>query len=567
MTLIHPDHPDEPIVYSFSLPSSFTNLPPPRLPQRKDHSQATELRSSLIRRFDLKPGTYSSLLDQDTYERVDLVYRSLVDSLVEDLSRLDLSDLCIGLYKRQEQLYGHINLQKHLSIGERLMVGNRQPSNHLDELWLRMSPFTEATRWLIEVGIKCCELSGDEVSESALDSLTAKALVILEWDNAWETIAHGVMPHELTIGSDLALTGKPSHRMLLAMKAYQEAKLPWDIEEDSQWLDVTLSEKTGESPGHFESPEDEELNGPMVEELGYSMTDWRHYFHGLITSFDYGQYFKAIGKDELGDYLLGQRGIDSECLDSILIDHSLSKETLEPYGLDDLRPAEHARRDSRLLRRPVVVLRSPGASTLCLYGIETLGAWTERFPSQLRSGRVHLPRMAEKGPLKRTVGKIQSRLGAVFMDNIADACSDAGLQNIREKSSIGGERFPEGHGFGPVDVFAVDRRHRRFVLAEVKDTDDPGFVSDEMRAERDKYRSLLLKVKRQVDWFEARTTELKLELGIDPGEEYAVEGVVVINRPRVWMYMEREPTPIVTDRDLFAKLGAGEKLLTRPVAI
>ncbi|MDD9995042.1 MAG: hypothetical protein OXS35_04735, partial [Dehalococcoidia bacterium] len=105
MTLIHPDHPDEPIVFSFSLPSSFTNLPPPRFPRHRDHSQATELRDSLIRRFGLKPGTYFSL-DQDTYGRVDLVYRSLVDSLVEDLSGLDLSSLCIGLYKRQEQLYG-----------------------------------------------------------------------------------------------------------------------------------------------------------------------------------------------------------------------------------------------------------------------------------------------------------------------------------------------------------------------------------------------------------------------------------------------------------------------------
>ena len=495
------------------------------------------------------------------------MYRSLVDSLVEDLSGLDLSSLCHGLYKRQEQFYGYINLQKHLSIEERMVVGNRQPSNYLDELWRQISPFTEATRWLIEIGIKCCESFGDEVSESRLDRLTAKACVILEWDIAWELIAHGVMPHELTVGSDLAVTVKPTHRTVLAMRAYQEAMLPWDIEEDSHWLDVALSEKTGECSGYFESPEDDALNGPMVEELGYSMTDWKRYFLGLITSFDHGEYLKAIRKDELGDYLLSQRGIDRQRLDSILLDHALSKETLEPYGLNDLRPAEHARRDSRLLRRPVVELGGPGSSARCLYGIETLAAWTKRFPAQLMSGRVHLPRMAGKGPIKRTVGKIQSNLGTVFSGKIADACSDAGLRSIREKNNIAGERIPEGHGFGPVDVFTVDRRHRRFVLAEVKDTDDPGLVSGEMRAERDEYRSTLRKVRRQVDWFAARTTELKLEFGIDPGDEYAVEGVVVINRPRVWMYMEGEPMPIVTNKDLFAKLGTGEILLTKPVGI
>ena len=564
MTLIHPDHPDEPIVFSFSLPSSFTNLPPPRFPRHRDHSQATELRDSLIRRFGLKPGTYFSL-DQDTYGRVDLVYRSLVDSLVEDLSGLDLSSLCIGLYKRQEQLYGYLNLYKYLSIDERMTVGNRRPAERLDVLWRSVTPFTESTRWLIEIGIKCCDPSSDGVSEADLDRLTAKARVIWGWDTAWEQIAHGVLPHELTVGSDLAVTVRPRRRTIAAMNAYKKAMLAWDIEEDIRWLDEALSEKKGECSGFFGSPEDDALNGPMEDELGYSMADWRRYFLGLFTSFDRGEYFRAIRKEELSDYLLSQCNIDPERLDSILIDHALSKETLDSCGLDDLRPAEHARRDSRLLRRPVVLLQSPNTSTRCLYGIETLVAWTKRFPAQLCSGRIQLPRMAEKGPIKRIVGKIQSNLGNVFRDNVAHACSDAGMRNTKEKDGVGGERIPEGHGFGPVDVFILDRKRRRFVLAEVKDTDDPGFVPDEMKAERNEYRSAALKVKRQVDWFAARTTGLKREFGIDPGEEYAVEGVVVINRPRAWMYMEREPTPIVTDKDLFSKLGTGENLLTKPV--
>ena len=569
MNLIHPHHPDEGIVFSYSLPSSFTNLPPPRIPSKEDLGKATELRDSLVKRFGLRPGTYRSL-NQDTYERVEAVYQELVNCLVADLSQFSLASLCLGLYKRQEQFYGYLNKRRYQSIPDMMLVGDRQASEQRDDLWIVMTPFTEATRWLIEIGIKVCELSGDEVSDSTLDRLTSRARVILEWDLTWEHIAHGVLPHELTVGSDLTVTVRPTRRAVEALRAHREAMLPWRIEEHSQWMDVALAEKKGDHADYIDPSEDDPLNGPMEAELAYSMTDWKRYLLGLVDSFDLGEYIKDVPRGELSQFMSSKWRISPACLEALLIDHALSKETLAGLNLDKLRPAEHARRDSRLLRRPIVVLQcegTPTAQTRCIYGIETLTSLSWRFPAQLMSGRVHLPRMAEDGPVTRAVGRIQSELGTVFRDMIWKSCNDDGLTSIREKTGAGSDRIPQGQGFGPVDVFIVDRQNRRFVLAEAKDTDDPGFVSSEMKAERDEYRTAVLKVKRQVCWFAERMASLKLELGIDPSEDYVVEGVVVINRPRLWMYIADEPMPIVTDKDLLAKLRDGESLLTSPIAV
>ena len=140
------------------------------------------------------------------------------------------------------------------------------------------------------------------------------------------------------------------------------------------------------------------------------------------------------------------------------------KQTVSSCGLDELRPAEYAGRDSRLVRRPVVVLDGLDAPPICLYGIETLDAAAHMFIRDFPAGRIRIPRMSNNGSLKRAIGTIQTNLGSAFRDEIAANCKDTGLVAVKEKDRAGTERIPQGDGFGPVDVFIVDEQHRRFVL-------------------------------------------------------------------------------------------------------
>ena len=70
------------------------------------------------------------------------------------------------------------------------------------------------------------------------------------------------------------------------------------------------------------------------------------------------------------------------------------------------------------------------------------------------------------------------------------------------------------------------------------------------------------KLQKQADWFTTRIETLKGELGISPTDECTVEGVIVVNHPRLWMYASQEPLPIVSDKDLFDLLTKGERLTT-----
>ena len=202
----------------------------------------------------------------------------------------------------------------------------------------------------------------------------------------------------------------------------------------------------------------------------------------------------------------------------------------------------------------------------CIYGVETAGVYGSLFADRLISGRIGIP-MKTGGLLRKAIGGIQTGLGDALRDQIWKRCMDGGYQVRREKDKIGRKGLPQGRGFGPVDVFVVDRIHRRFVLAEAKDVADEGTVAKLIRAEFEKFLAAVGKLNKQVAWFEDRLDSLKAEYDISPDEDYSVEGVIAISRPRIWMYTHVEPLPIVDDRNFLRILEAGERFQTTPVPL
>ena len=308
------------------------------------------------------------------------------------------------------------------------------------------------------------------------------------------------------------------------------------------------------------------IGGALQAERGYSVRDWLKFTFGLIDSFEATEYFRAIPLSRMESFLTSKWDLPPDRLENILIDHSLTKQAVSELPVEKMRPVRHARRDSRLLRRPTTVLDNHG-KRVCLFGVETLELGARMFLDRLATGRLHIPGVRPRGPLKRAIGKVQKNLGDEFRDRVSQKCSEAQVENKREKGNAGKEVIPEGKGFGAVDVFVVDRANKRFVLAEVKDTASEGTVPGAMRKERNRFSGFVNKLNRQVDWFSARVGALQAEYEIPEDEIYTVEGVIVVNQPRLWMFAHREKLPILDGEAFIRTLNRGGKFVTIPVPL
>ena len=308
------------------------------------------------------------------------------------------------------------------------------------------------------------------------------------------------------------------------------------------------------------------LDEPLLRARGYTMGDWLQLSLGLIDHFEADEYFKVCSQSRLASFLSGKWELDPQRLDCLLEDYGLSKQTLRGLDIRQLMPVENARRDSRLLRRPIVVLERQ-SQTYCLHGLESVTTGFRMILGRIESGRIDFLHTAGDRSLREAVGAFQKRVGQPLEDFIADKCTELGYANKKEKSHINGLNIPQGSGFGPVDVFVVDRQSGRFVLVEAKNVADEGFVPKVIKEEFREFDDYITKLKSQVAWFAEHMACLKSEFGISPAEEYSVEGVIVVNRPRLWMFTGAEPLPVVDGLRFLELLQKGDKFLTSPITV
>ncbi len=556
------------------VPTSFQSLPKLQFPPERRFKEVTALQQKFVKQSGLRPGTHSKL-ERGMFKQVEFVLESLTNYLTAELSELNALDFCNRLYKRHEEYLEYMSKSQYDSVPALRRDGSVQPIlMKREDAWGKISPFTESIRWLIEIALKYCKYSaGDEAGGKKFDYLIVLARAIHQWDGIWDHIAHGVISHEITVNADFTITTELTHRAIEIEKAHRKASMPGLVKGNRQWADDTINrpvrdvtyEMAREGVERMMTlPEFRKLDGPLEAERGYSVRDWFRFAFGLVDSFEHYKYFKIIKAEKLAAFLSSKWELPANRLEHLLADHSLSKTTTSHRELSELRPVEHARRDSRLLRRPVVMIEEHG-NRFCLYGVDTVESSAMMFQDRLVSGRLDLPGMSEDGPLTTAIGGVQTTLGDEFRDRIADMCSEAQFEKRREKDKVGQEKIPQGHGFGAVDVFVVDRHNRRFVLAEAKDVADEGTVPRFMKRERDKFLRYIEKLNRQVSWFKSRLPGLKSEFCIPANEDYAVVGVIVVNRSRRWMFAHNEPLPIVDPEGFIRMLKQGRDFQTIPV--
>ena len=555
-------------MYPFEIykePSSFNALPEPRLPSKKQIDWAEDFTRYLVRTSGIQPGVYSSL-GSSLYPGVKAVYYGMTSKLLEELTGVDALDLCIRLYKRNEELLGFILKSQHISAAHRKFGGSRETSIGNLMLWERLSPYTESIRWLIEVAVKYCDPIGMTIGESKFNRLIELARAIFGWDMIWETTAHKMLPQEVMVDDDFCHTTQFTPKATKAIEAYRSALMPGMAESEQDRFEMLQSPYSKLS---IEEKIDriglQDLDEPLLAERGYSFGDWFKFNLGLTDSFDEKEYFKSPKQGSLNSFLSGKWKLAPQRLDCLLEDYGLSGQTLRDFDIREMPPVENAKRDSRLMRRPVVLLERRG-SKYCLFGVETLGLGLSMVLARIESGRIDFVHQYQDGVLKKAIGTLQERLGLHFESAIVDKCTDLGFDNKLRKEAIMGQRFPEGGGFGPVDVFVVDRKKHRFVLVEAKNVVNEVLVPREMKNERDKFKEYITDLRSQISWFVEHLSDLKSEYGIPPEEDYSVEGVIVVSRPRPWMFTQDELLPIVDYHKFFELLRKGEQLATPPIA-
>ncbi len=568
--MLNSDSPLLRLVVPVSRPSSFDVLPQIAIPSPSEVLRVERLKGSLIRECGIRPGTYSEIRE-GLHPRVVAVYDSLIESLMDELSEVDAFDLCIRLYKRNEEYLGYI-FRAHFEIAaRRQLLGSSESSMRNQWLWERLSPYTESIRWLIEITLKYCDMQGQRAGAAKFDRLIELARAIYEWDLVWEQIYRNVLPHQLKVGPDFSVASGLTQWTRKVRERYQRALMP--TMEDGEQEDFGRFQDQKETLTSQQASEkivdtlrSMGLDEGLMEERGYSLSDWGRFSLGVLDSFSSDEYCKVVKLSTLESHLSSKWNLDRQRIPSILRDYGLSEETVQNIDMKQLRPVEFGRRDSRLLRRPVVILRR-GDSVRCLYGVETITRGQVLFLERLQSGRVDLMRRSRSKNLRRAVGRLQKELGQVFEQNIAGECRARGYECRLEVDCVRGKQIPQGSGFGPVDVLLVDRKYRRFVLLEAKNVADEGSVPKEMQSERNDFTKFIHKLGLQVEWFARQITDLKSENGIPDDEVYSVEGVIVVNSPRLWMFTYDQPVPILDVFNFLKYLDQGNKFVISPVGI
>ena len=431
-------------------PLSFKALPEKlEFPSRRRFEEIASVRREMIKNSGLRPGIYSSI-EPDVRCQVDYVLDGLTELLKTELTAANALDLCCRLYKRHEEYIGLMRKFEYDSIPAYL--GDLQVQRaieHQQNAWLRISPVTEPIRWLIEMAVKFSQTStGDHIGGKKFDQLIVLAHEIHQWDSIWESISHDVIPHRVTVNGDFTLELGLTPRASAIERAHFEACMPGRVKGKRQWADdamrldnIDITAEAGASivERMAELRECKILGGALQAERGYSVRDWLKFTYGLIDSFEEPEFFKVMPLSKIESFLASKWDLSPDRLENLLIDHSLAKQTVCDIPVEKLRPMRHARRDSRLLRRPMTVLDNHG-KRICLFGVETLELGAKMFIDRLATGRLHIPDMKPKGPLNRAIGKIQKNLGDEFSERVSRRCTEAQVENEREKRNAGKEQ-------------------------------------------------------------------------------------------------------------------------------
>lgn len=549
------------------LPTPTTPIPDPRtvLPKREDREEVRTLETGLLKACGALPGVYSTWKPLE--HSLIPVHDRLMDALCEELARLDTLELCKSLYDTLEILYGYQKRVKLSAAPDLILRGRPDSSIKGFDLAEALGPLTLGIRYLIEMSLKYSRCPGLPPTKRQRLFLIALASRIVELDDFMEHICHQTIPYQLVIDREYTAILRLSDRTSAAVAR-------WKRDAQQHMLKKDRAELAGLSESLFKPVKEEEIESsdlwryldlPMKEELGYGLTDWMKFIVCLLKSFGEKDRILTIRRQRLEASLRKEAGLAEDKIARLFQDKTLSPRLLKPVSRKEMLPAENFWRDLRIINRPLVEIEH-GRTPLIIFGIETVESGSRVYVDRLGQGK--FPAAQRGGPIEKAIGAMNTKLGDIFRDELAQECRRRDFEVRTEKGNAGNVSIPGN--IGPVDVFVVDRSRNRFVLAETKDISGGSLSARDIKEQRERFignskgktKSFLEKVRAQEQWFGSHVDILKKEFGISNSEVFTVEGAIISNSPLLWVYLAEPPLPILDDIEFVRRLTTGNNLLT-----
>ena len=202
---------------------------------------------------------------------------------------------------------------------------------------------------------------------------------------------------------------------------------------------------------------------------------------------------------------------------------------------------------------------------MLMFGRASLLDAHEFLMKQVMFGRMPVQRWSDNKKVTEAFGKVQEAVGDPFKNAVAEACEKIlGPDRVYlEKGSISGVKTPPD--LGPIDIFLIDEDRERFILVEIKNSAAAGGAPLSMK---DEYRQFVERylptLNQKIVWFRSRINELKREYSIPDQDNYSVQGVIVVNQQRLWVWTQENSLAILDDDEFLEKLGKGDDLWSYP---
>jgi hypothetical protein len=561
-------------------PTSLRALPKFPVPDEEQLQAAAELEKSFTQQSGILPGTYTQFNDLEALVKV---HDRLWDRLESELRKYSNLVICKLLYERVEVILGHLIREKYQTAAEQISTGRTRGPQKQFDLWRAITPITEGIKFLLEMAVKCCGDQGLTSGASGLDFLIDLSARIVMLDQHLETIHYQIVPYEIIISPDFSVDGGIGSGTSAAIDEFEKHEKIHMAQADNDFIDQQnkgfLDKITGQEvkvDDFRDFPEIITLDQAMTEELGYGMFDYLSFAKGCANLFGEKEYLKTIEVPRLTRLLRHAVGLNREKVESLLRDHALSRATVEALTREAVMPFASYKRDSRLLRRPLLEISYRG-KRYAVMGIETFVIGTQVFYDSARYGTLQMPSMRPGGPVKSAMGVLSAKIGDSFRDDIASKCIEMGLKATTEWPIPA--KNQTNQPLGPIDILVIDQKKRRFILVEAKNLQSRGIVPKEMKGQRDRFLGTkekddqafvqVLRDKEQAftsnkEW---HLHELKYRLKIGGLEDYTVEGVIVVFHPLLWPLLAAEPLPILDDLEFYERLKRGQHLFTTPIPI
>jgi len=401
------------------------------------------------------------------------------------------------------------------------------------------------------------------ISIEVYDRLQAIAEGIITWAFHSDIIHFGI--------GDVQLSFLPSERIGTGAPAFRHH---WDAFTFEQFVadvrgpmrDFDAAGLTAADPAAPEWQPGDELQAAWKAEFGCTLSEFANLVGGILSLAQPEQTAAVtLTRSAVVQGLIDQLGWPKPKVAQLLESLSL-KPRLDyldvPPGFDphDVYPWRFNRALS-YLRRPLIHRDTDNGPRL-LWGARHLYSAPRYLLQLFSSGRLK----AQSTEMKQLLGRLQARRGKAFSAKVADrlaAASWVARSNVRK---IGKRRIGHpGGDLGDVDVLAADPTTKRLLAIECKDlarARNPHELANELhmlfKASHRKSPAVK-RHQRRVRWVKSNLTDVLRFLGLPPGPNWQVKGLVVVSQEMFTPRLFPSPLPVLSARRFEAEaLGQPE---------